>query len=378
MLKKIISMLFVFLSIVSISEALKIKLPEITRNEEFLPLKTDLFLKIQEIKTKKFNKNILLITPENWDHFIQLFNEYQLNAEEWVSPFIAEECKEIIFYMTMLDIDRMQLAPNHIAFLPILLPHLRALSLREYCAHNELIMAIAKIETLEEIDLWQNHATKEGIKELALLPNLKKLNLGFNDIHHTSLSFEEIRKVHQYIQSLEDDLLALNQSITVLSNIEKMRKKVLKEEIEQLKQSAIEALSKNSSLQKLNLTGTQLTKEELKFIATMNNLKRLNLTANYLQNQGAEIIAGMNHLESLNVTGNKITDVGIEAFCQMKNLKKMNVSRNQFSDVGEGLLSDMRWLSKLTISENDFVANGFINIRNMPETTVIELDEQKN
>ncbi|MDP3533242.1 MAG: hypothetical protein Q8S31_08170 [Alphaproteobacteria bacterium] len=376
MFKKIIIMPFVFLSIASISDAFKIQLPEIVRNEQFLPLKTDLFLEIQEIEARKLNKNVLFITPENWDHFERLFVEYQSNSEDWISPFDKSNCREIIFFTTMLDIARMHLTSNHIDFLPILLPNLRALSLREYCAQNDLIMAIAKIETLEEIDLWQNHATKEGVKELALLPNLKKLNLGFNDMHHTSLSFEEIRKVNNYVQSLEDDLLALNQNVTPLSNIEEMRKKVLNEEIEQLKQTAIEALSKNNSLQELDLTGTQVTKEELKIIANMNKLKRLNLTANYLQNQGAEIIAGMKHLENLNVTGNKISDIGINSLCLMHDLKKLDLSRNQFSDAGETELSRMHWLRKLKISENDFVENDFIHVRKMPETLVIGLDDQ--
>lgn len=382
MLRKITLMLSVFLSVPYISNAFKVQMPEITRGERFLPINMDLELTIVRMNAKNpqenMHKDVLLISPENWDHFIRLFNEYQSNQNDWVSPFTASMCREIIFFTTMLDIGRMHLTPDHIAFLPKLLPHLQALSLREYCAHNELIMAIAQINTLYEIDLYQNHATEEGVKALSLLPNLTTLNLGFNQINDSAFNYPSFIEHRAHIQAVANELKSFRNSREFLTSSQLAQKEADEQKIELDAESAIEALSKNQSLRKLNLTGTSLTDGDLKTISTMHQLKRLNLTANYLRNQGAAIISGMNHLESLNVTGNKISNEGIVSLSSMENLKKLNISRNQFSEMGEKILSTMTWLKILNISESHFINNNFEYVRKMPHTQIIGLDDQED
>lgn len=378
MLHKTIIVLFVFLNIIHISNAFKVQLPTIERNDNFIPLKTDSPLEILKINAqnphKNLSKNVLLITPENWNHFNQLFIDYQLDQENWLSPFIDSNCTEIIIYTTMLDINRMKLTPAHITFLSRLLPNLISLSLREYCAQNTLIMAIAQINTLEEIDLYQNHATKEGIKALALLPHLTKLNLGFNDIHDSADSWEDLQKKYNTIEAYQKELGSLNENQTALTPNQLERRNFILKELKYAEQSAIEALSTNTSLQKLNLTGTNLTKNDLKIIATMSHLKKLNLTANYLQNTGATIIATMHTLENLNVTGNKIANTGVEALSHMNQLKKLNISRNQFSNKGEENLAHMQSLLTLSVTENDFVTNNFENVRKIENLKLIGAD----
>jgi Ran GTPase-activating protein (RanGAP) involved in mRNA processing and transport len=217
---------------------------------------------------------------------------------------------------------------------------------------------LSDLRSLEILNLYSNNIDR-GVEELSCsllyLTNLKKLNLGMNNIR-----LEGIESITEVLPKLTQ----LN-SLNLNGN--------------NLAQYGSESLSKGliyvTNLNKLNLGSNNIKSNGVKYITQilpkLNSLTNFNFSYNYLETEGFEILGkGLLHLtrlKKLDISGNIITletvDSLIEILQKLTQLNNLNLSYNYLKSEGIKKLvkgiSCLTKLNKLDIGSNYIKSEGF-------------------
>ena len=73
----------------------------------------------------------------------------------------------------------------------------------------------------------------------------------------------------------------------------------------------------------LSIIGSNLSDDEMAYLANLKNLTRLKIQKNLISNKGVNFLEGLDNLAELNLYGTRITDASFEVFSKMKGLKKL-------------------------------------------------------
>ncbi|HHF0525378.1 TPA: hypothetical protein ACTUT5_002494 [Legionella anisa] len=184
------------------------------------------------------------------------------------------------------------------------------------------VRALAKIRSLDSLDLSGSPIGDVGAQILAKNTILKSLNLSNCNINNAiPLSYNK-------------NLKSLDLSYNFL-------------------QIGVEELAENTTLKKLNLCACSLVKEELEALAENTTLIYLDASRNKVKNEGAKILAKNKNLSTLILTFNEITEAGAKALAENTTLIRLGLSLNSIRSEGAAALAKHSHLEWLDVSMNN-------------------------
>jgi hypothetical protein len=169
---------------------------------------------------------------------------------------------------------------------------------------DEHISHLKNFAHLINLDLSETLISDKSLKVIGTFTSLKSLSLSRTDI--TGAAFESLANLH--------GLTLLN-----LTGID-------------LKRGCLGKLKPIlSGLQKLDLTGVGLTKEDGPTLQSLSNVTTLDITNNKdWDDNCAQYLTRLNKLQELSISGTKMTDKSLPALSSLPNLKTIVVRPNSF------------------------------------------------
>jgi hypothetical protein len=84
----------------------------------------------------------------------------------------------------------------------------------------------------------------------------------------------------------------------------------------------------------LSITSSNLSDDEMAYLANLKNLTRLKIQKNLINDKGVNFLEGLDNLAELNLYGTRITDASFEVFSKMKGLKKLFLWKTRVTKKG--------------------------------------------
>lgn len=136
-------------------------------------------------------------------------------------------------------------------------------------------------------------------------------------------------------------------------------------------QSELKALIKDlggswsSTSERVNLTGPQITDENLQVVQWVPRLSKLNLSGTQVSDDGLKSLIGRNDLEELNLSGTPITNAGLVQLLGLPRLRYLRLTGTQITDDGISTLKDVSGLKALEISDTQITQAGLNQFQEM-------------
>jgi internalin A len=181
---------------------------------------------------------------------------------------------------------------------------------------------LVAFKQLRNLALWQTGVTNEGLKTLAELDNLRRLELYICD-GITNDGMKELAALKQ--------LRTLNISLTR----------------HDLTDRGVKALVVLKQLQTLYIASYHVTDASLKEIAAMPNLKTLGLKCQSITGKGLKHLAALKKLQELDLSSTKLTEEGMKELATLEHLKWLNLCYTDVTDAGLKHLSALKQLRTL-------------------------------
>jgi Leucine-rich repeat (LRR) protein len=214
------------------------------------------------------------------------------------------------------------------------LPELRELELSLVGITGNNLQPLAKLENLEVFDLTHrglgDHIHAADIEFLSRLPNLKSVTLA-------------------RLPSLDDSVFSQ------LANIKRLESLNLDQA--SVTGSNIARLAELPNLTSLNLIGTQIDDAALRVLPKLKRLESLDLSYTKISDDGLKYLLSLSHLRNLNVSGDLISDAGMVHIARLAQLDELMINSTNISDSGLMLLANMPELNALTVSSNGSLTN---------------------
>ena len=190
---------------------------------------------------------------------------------------------------------------------------------------------LAKVETIEKLNLWCNHIGPSGAIALTQT-NIKILEMQGNIGRNANGDLYEKEQVLHVIEALikNKSIIELNLQGTYIPD-----------------DLLAVLIGKNTTIKTLNLSDNYLTDEALKYIANNKTLEYLNLSKNDISDKGAEYISKNTSLQTLGISKSKITDIGAYFLSKHSNLKKLSMRDNNITIEG------LKYILSNTIKKNN-------------------------
>ncbi len=206
-------------------------------------------------------------------------------------------------------------------------------------------IALAKVNSLEELYLGENNIKLEGAKALART-NLKILSLDTNAIC--------INEEHELlpIESIQETIEAFIENKTILE-LDLSGNDIPDENVAQL-------INRNTTIKKLLIYSSCLTDKALKYIENNKTIEYLNLSNNNISDKGAEYISKNTNLQTLGISKSKITDKGADFLSNHPHLKALHMMDNN-----------------ITIKGLEYILSNTHNKNNQLEKVVVQTDYNK-
>nr|XP_020475406.1 uncharacterized protein LOC109971480 [Monopterus albus]XP_020475407.1 uncharacterized protein LOC109971480 [Monopterus albus] len=273
---------------------------------------------------------------------------------------------------------------------------------------NELLRQLRAFTALKHLSLVNSPLiTDSGLSVLSSLVKLQYLNLascskltdsclqhitGLKSLCFLSLDRTKVTDAGMvlYLQSVPPCLsqLSLNQTAVTEATLVVLPTCVPHLRLLSIKQTKVEdisALAELSSLQTLNLDGTDVAERSLKYLATLPALSSLSLAGipvvdgnhalqiisglklthltlpgrHSVNDSGLSFLSGLSLLSELDLTDyTQVTDQGVKQLCSMTRLKKLSLGNTQVTDVGLPSLCGLRELQELCLDRTAVTSNG--------------------
>ncbi len=182
---------------------------------------------------------------------------------------------------------------ENLAELPLLELSLAGSEVTGSCAHE-----LARIQSLEILDLNRSNFTDDGITPLSKLPALQLLNL--NNTRVTDASADALSKLQ--------NLRTLRVAWTHITS------------------DSLALIAKLNKLHWLDFGNNKINSaQDLELLKTCKTLRKLNLSRCQLKNSDLVSVSRISQLDDLALDGNEISDAGIKALATLKSLKKLSI-----------------------------------------------------
>jgi uncharacterized protein (TIGR02996 family) len=219
-------------------------------------------------------------------------------------------------------------------------PNLRGLSLADTFPEPGLLARIAKIKTLEHLDLGNYvRLTDEVTRTLAPLKKLRTLIALDGSITNAGAAilakFTELRHLRLGTRRLTAPGY---QALVKLTKLESLS-------LEKADDAAVRHLSGLKRLRRLDLSGTKVTGRGLNAFPLLTNLT---LDSTQTNDEGLACIARLPRLRELNVSGTRVTGPGFTPLAGLRWLENLSAAETDLRDKDlvhfEGL-KNLKWLS---------------------------------
>ena len=109
----------------------------------------------------------------------------------------------------------------------------------------------------------------------------------------------------------------------------------------------------NLQLTDLNLSGSRITSEGLKYLSSMTSLRTLNLSGTQIDDEGVAHLASLTNLRTLLVTNTSITDEGLKHLRGLHGLRFLSLTWTAVTEEGiHELLRQLPELDELAVAPN--------------------------
>ncbi len=204
-------------------------------------------------------------------------------------------------------------------------------------ADDESLSQLAKLRTLQGLQITNGRITAAGIGKIATLPALNRL--AFED---TPLNDDAMRSLAtaKGLNTLSLEGCAVtSQGVKHLQQLPELKSLLVADNA--LSPEAIGHLAAFPALEELSLPGkTALTEEEVVSIAGIKKLRALNLSGSTVTDAAMPQIASIVTLEILDVSDTAVTDDGLIAL-QKSKLKELNVDDTKVTRAGVAWVQSM-------------------------------------
>lgn len=130
-------------------------------------------------------------------------------------------------------------------------------------------------------------------------------------------------------------------------------------------------LEKLTSLELLYLPDTQVTDTGLEHIQGLTNLESLHLSHTQISDAGLKHLKGLTKLRRLALSGTQITDSGLKLLAGLTRLERLYLSHTQITDVGLVQLEGLTSLEQLRVVGSKVTTQGIQKLRQaLPKTKI--------
>ncbi|XP_040921472.1 uncharacterized protein si:ch73-173p19.1 isoform X2 [Toxotes jaculatrix] len=242
--------------------------------------------------------------------------------------------------LSQLSLNQTAVTEATLVVLPTYVPQLRLLSIKQ--TKVEDVSALAKLSSLQTLNLDGTGVTEVSLKYLATLPALSSLSLAgipVTDGNHALQIISGLKLTHLTLpgrHSVKDSGLLYLADLSLLSELDLT-------DYTQVTDQGVKQLSTMTRLKKLSLSNTQVTDAGLPSLRGLQELQDLCLDRTAVTSRGvAELIVCLPHLEVLGLASTQVGDTVVRrGLIRCNQLVKLNLSRTRITDHGLKFLKHM-------------------------------------
>lgn len=214
---------------------------------------------------------------------------------------------------------------------------LRVLSLIGATIDDGLLGAIARLRSLESLDLSVTALTNEGLRRLAPLNHLRILHVGSTQV--TSLAGLEAFPRLQIL------------GLRLLHNLEA---------------GSLEALRHTPRLQRLDVTNAAVNNEDTMHIARLIELVELNMNGTYIDDQGVVQLCAAPSIRDLDLSRTAITNTAVEYLKRLAHLRNLALMSTEIDDDAAPSLCELAGLRYLEVRGTEMSDAGLSQLEVLP------------
>jgi RNA polymerase sigma factor (sigma-70 family) len=189
-------------------------------------------------------------------------------------------------------------------------------------------------EDVTSIDLTQAPVTDAGLKELAGLTHLVKLNLQQTKVTGVGLK--------GLVSLKELDELNLNYEVT---------------------DAGLKEIAGLKNLTVLGVNGKQVTDEGVRHLAAMKQLTNLYVGGTQMTDVGLKELTALGNLRTLWLESNQVTDAGMEEVARLGRLTRLYLYEPKITDAGLIKLAPLKDLENVILSKTSVTPSGIVELR---------------
>ena len=200
------------------------------------------------------------------------------------------------------------------------------------------VQKLAGLKDLQELNLSYTTVTDAGLAALQSLPNLKVLRLAGAQISGAGLD-----------------------GLKTVVDLD-------------LSGCPVKAIPILPAVERLNLSGTDVSDAALADLAKLPALRSLNLNSTDVGDSGLKHLAALTNLRELGLNYGRFTDKGLDALKTLTNLRKIEMVRTRAGAVAAGALAAMRNLEDVNLDYTSIDAKSFPLLQGLPQLRRLSLD----
>ncbi|MGD9127809.1 MAG: hypothetical protein PVH19_10580 [Planctomycetia bacterium] len=257
--------------------------------------------------------------------------------------------------------------------------NLRHLTLRQAAYMSDKgVSALKDLENLETLSLMYNNISNDAIKSLTKMPKLKLLDLrGCNYINDEGIGYAvQIPN----LAVLKHRLGVSNDGLEKIAKAKKLKVLVL-QDCNSIDDDGLAVLANHATLEEVDLPRLNISDDCLTYLATIPNLRFLGLRRAFISGDGLETLAegpAGKSIEKLNLSETDLDAEGVAVLAEFPNLKWVNLSHNNsVGDEAIAELSKLKGLECLVLSNADVSDEGLESLAELTNLKELHVDSTR-
>ena len=245
---------------------------------------------------------------------------------------------------------------------PAFAPVISVLFFRETIA-DEDVHWLEALQGLRELEINDTPVSGTGLKHLAGLPRLRRLEL-FNLPNFTEAGLEELAKLTQLRSLMIGSLPVSDRRVRYLTGLKELRELEMsnswthagariQDDSGPFTEATLEDVAGLTKFRKLSLASQQLTDKGLTHLAGLREMRVLRL-GGPITDDGLRQLAGLTRLEVLGLRGSEVTGDGLQHLVALQQLRELDLAQTPVTDdslKGIAALKHLDHLEKLDLSD---------------------------
>ena len=138
------------------------------------------------------------------------------------------------------------------------------------------------------------------------------------------------------------------------------------------------ALSRATSLRKLELTKSTINGAGLQHLNGLSDLYTLHLSGTNVGDEALPHVSHLHALEILSLNGTKVTDDGLENLAGLSRLERLFLNSTPITDKGLDHLARMTQLKELSLKDLSITDAGLLKLKGLVNLEILALDNNPN